>query len=72
MKLTIKQIRKMSIEELDNLINDDNPTPEEIDIIYSRLCKLDPDTYDVDPHLCCPNWPNCDIAGCGGDSDYED
>ena len=64
MTLTIEQIKKMSIEELEDI--DGSIVSEEITkAVMSRLYKLGP--YNDIFHLGCPNWPNCETEGCGED-----
>jgi hypothetical protein len=47
----------MSIDNIDN-------TVEEDDEGFISEQELE-DEWDESMHLECPNWPNCDIVGCG-------
>lgn len=40
-------------------------TVEEDDEDFMSEQELEEEEWDESMHLECPNWPNCDIAGCG-------
>jgi hypothetical protein len=48
----------------------------EYNTMFPAKWMTEPETDDeleeeveIDEHLCCQNWPNCDEYGCGPDKD---
>jgi len=64
----MKKIESPKVKEINMLENQMDKAAQEEDWdkyfqLSDKLEKLDP--FNDIFHLACPNWPNCDIAGCG-------